>query len=300
MEKKKIIMGIVIVGVIFILGISIYFSYQNSIDKTKYITDHDYLYDIAIEYFRNQNDDSYQTEEDYQQLIAYQGFGVSEDDDYKYVYMHILEESFYVKNNKLYEGSGSSIPYKFIFKDDQVINYEMPKDGDENAHSMKQIFPKKVYDKIVKYDIGLLVLKVEQQKNEHYSYLKSTEVNYASSYKFSSFELITNNKEEVKEYYKSSEQTIYLVGADELYIEDFTNSLEEQTFKNYISSTSKTIDNAVKKLTDELDQEDIFKDGRSIRYRNNEISVIKCNTIAGNKDIYIGADDLEYRDNFCK
>ena len=102
MKKKKIIIGSIILGVIFILGISIYFSYQNSIDKTKYITDHDYLYDIAIEYLRNQNDDSYQTEEDYQQLIAYHGFGVSTDDDYQYAYICINETSYYVKDGNLY------------------------------------------------------------------------------------------------------------------------------------------------------------------------------------------------------
>ena len=181
MKKKKIIIGSIILGVIFILGISIYFSYQNSIDKTKYITDHDYLYDIAIEYFRNQNDDSYQTEEDYQQLIAYHGFGVSTDDDYQYAYICINETSYYVKDGNLYSGSGSyNTPYKFTFKNDEVIKMESTGEGFTDP-TPKQLLPKTIYNSFTNFiqngDYKLLNNEIEQQMKEHYSYLKSTEVN---------------------------------------------------------------------------------------------------------------------------
>ena len=175
MEKKKIIGAIIVIVIILILGIIGYFIYDNSIDKTKYLTDHDYLYDIAIKYFRSQNDDSNQVEEDYQQIIAYHGFGVSTDDDYQYAYICINETSYYVKDGKLYSGSGSyNTPYKFTFKNDEVIKMESPGEGFTNPTS-EQLLPKTIYNSFTNFiqngDYKLLNREIEQQMKEHYNYL---------------------------------------------------------------------------------------------------------------------------------
>lgn len=49
-----------------------------------------------------------------------------------------------------------------------------------------------------------------------------------------------------------------------------------------------------------LHKEDSYYDGGSQMYRGREISILKCNTLAGNKDVYIGNYDMKYEDNFCK
>lgn len=45
---------------------------------------------------------------------------------------------------------------------------------------------------------------------------------------------------------------------------------------------------------------EIYKDGGSILYKNKDFSLLKCNTIDGNKDIYIGDNSLKYEENYCK
>lgn len=298
-NKKKIFL--VIVGVIALLVVNC-FIYNLFSDKTNFITDYDYLYDVAIDYLKNNNeDDYYKNNEDYQLLISYDGFGISEDKDYKYAYMWILEESYYVKNGKLYSGSGSSMAYKFTFKDNKVLKYEIPEDGSYYSSSITKIFPKKVAKKILNYNYDL---KAEQTKKikEHYSYLKTTEINYESSYKYNEFSLDLKNEcnSEVKEYYKANKRTIYLVCANEFYIKDLMSNDNKITFNNYISSTRQTFDDSIKKLTDELDERDSYDDGGTTIYKNNDITVIKCNTLDGNKDIYIGDNNLTYRETYCK
>lgn len=299
MRKKKKI-GLIIV-VIVLLTVS-YFIYETISKKTYFITDHEYLYDTAIEFLKKNTNDSYQDKEGYQRIISYKGFGISEDDTYKYAYMWILDESYYVKNEKLYSGSGSSIAYKFTFKDNKVSKYEMPKDGSYYQSSMKKLFPKTVYYEISKFNSNLLSKENEQKIKKHYSYLKSTKVNYESSYKYNEFTLKENDncQDEVKEYYKKQNQTIYLVCADDFYIKDLINNGEELTLKEYLETSSQTLDNSIKKVTDELDKAEIYKDGGTTVYKNNDISLIQCNTIEGNRDIYIGNSTLKYQGNYCR
>ena len=61
-----------------------------------------------------------------------------------------------------------------------------------------------------------------------------------------------------------------------------------------------SIDEAVKPIIDELEQVDMYKDGGSIMYKNNDIAILKCNTVSGNKDIYIGKSNLRYESDYCK
>lgn len=45
---------------------------------------------------------------------------------------------------------------------------------------------------------------------------------------------------------------------------------------------------------------DLYKDGGSKLYRNQEISILMCQTIDGNKDIYIGNKKMKYEKDFCQ
>lgn len=300
-RSRKIIL--IISGIIVLLLSSYFIYYLFSCNKTNYITDYDYLYDVAIKYLKSESDDLYKDKEDPQQIISYKGFGISEDNNYKYAYMWILEESYYVQNEKLYSGSGSSIPYKFIFKDNKVVKYEIPKDGSYYQPSMKKIFPKDVYDKISKYNINILSDENKKKIDDHYSYLKSTKIYYESSYKYNDFSLVTKNNcsNEPKEYYKEKNHNIYLVCADEFYIKDLTINDEKITFKEYVGNTFQTFDSSIKKLTDELDKVKEYDDGGTTIYKNNDITVVKCNTIDGNKDIFIGDYSMRFDNELmCK
>lgn len=65
-----------------------------------------------------------------------------------YVYAWILQESYYLENDRVVKDTSSSIPYKFeLVKDnDQFIinDYDIPRDGDYYAKDMKHIFPNSV------------------------------------------------------------------------------------------------------------------------------------------------------------
>lgn len=61
-------------------------------------------------------------------------------------------------------------------------------------------------------------------------------------------------------------------------------------------------------LINELKEESVYKDGGSKLYREEKpyniskegISILKCNTLDGNKDIYIGPINMRYESDFCK
>ena len=107
---------------------------------------------------------------------------------------------------------------------------------------------------------------------------------------------ITKTKEcdnQVIEYYQYEEQKVYLVCLDEI-------TIDGATLKDYFSKTYQTFNDSINSLINNMELIDIYKDGGTRLYKNDTISIIKCNTIDGNKDIYIGDINLEYQENYCK
>lgn len=173
--KKKIILT-----TILIIALMVIVSSLLTLTKTVYIfnfseTNNIHFYEKAVNYIRENNDDyHYQNEEDYCLFTSYHGFGSYSDVNYTYVFLWITEECYYTKNGELYSGSGSNMPYKFTFKNNEVVRCEIPKDGDEYAFSIKKWFPKymrHLYPVFLNYD-NQLSEDIEKQVNEHYSYLK--------------------------------------------------------------------------------------------------------------------------------
>lgn len=171
--KKEIKIALIILGIVlFFVGIigGIVVRFNNEKNGENYITDYEYLYDVAVEYLKNQ--DSKENTSDHQKdnyhfFVAYDGFGITEKDDTKYAYMWILGESYYLDKNEVKEASGYSIFHKFTFKDNKVINVEIPKDGSEYVKSVKEMCPdKKMERKILNYD---LKLSVKDQVDTYYS-----------------------------------------------------------------------------------------------------------------------------------
>ena len=102
-----------------------------------------------------------------------------------------------------------------------------------------------------------------------------------------------------KLYYQYDNQKIYTYCLNnvELIIDNKPIELKEYLKNN-------TIDSLIKKLEIVSSTFDggtnTYNDGGTKRITNNGITLIKCNTIEGNKDIYIGNKDMRYKSNFCK
>lgn len=173
-EKSKII--VIIVSSIFCLVVMLTLNviYNSFFKPINYITDSDYLYDIAIEHFKERYSDSYKSEENWQVFCTYKGFGISDDGKYKYAYMCIKGESYYVKDNKLCSGSAGVKTYRFTFKDDEILKYEGMKDGAESKISIRELFPKDLKKEILEFDTTVLDREQQEKVEDYYSYLDSS------------------------------------------------------------------------------------------------------------------------------
>ena len=181
MNKKKticIICIIILLIIILLLGIKIYFINKSNEIYGDWIDDSDFLYDKAIDYLKKESNEDIQAQEkdDYQIFYNYHGFGIKEKNNKKYVYMFILKESLYEKHDKLRSDGRSSMLYKFTFENNEVVSYEVPKDGQDYTYSVKEMFPDDIEDEALKFGEGKL--KYNQEIDEHYSYLESTAVFY--------------------------------------------------------------------------------------------------------------------------
>ena len=64
------------------------------------------------------------------------------------IYAWVLDEKYYLENNKIKQDSSSSIPYKFVVKSVDgkfsVTDSRIPRDGSDYSVDMKNIFPRSV------------------------------------------------------------------------------------------------------------------------------------------------------------
>lgn len=173
-KKMKIITIVILVIVSILIGIKFYLIQKSNKEYGDWIYNSDYLYDKAINYLKveKENLPKDKEKEDYQTFYSYHGFGIKEKDNKKYAYMYILEESYYVKHNKLRTDSKKAMLYKFTFENDEVDNYMIPKEGEEHKISVKEIFPDDIENEALNY--GTEKLKYNNSIEEHYSYLDST------------------------------------------------------------------------------------------------------------------------------
>lgn len=93
--------------------------------------------------------------------------------------MWILYEEYYVQDNKLIMRSGASIPYKFTFEDDNVINCETADDGSRFEPSIREMFPDDIEN--LPLEDSSSHLSVTPQIESYYSYLPSIEIHYAAN-----------------------------------------------------------------------------------------------------------------------
>ena len=61
------------------------------------------------------------------------------------------------------------MPYKFILKNDEIVNFETPLDGEDNKKSMEKIFPADLRKNLISSLVDSNIIRSEVE--EYYSYL---------------------------------------------------------------------------------------------------------------------------------
>lgn len=170
---------------------------------------------------------------------------------------------FYINNNDKAGNLGSH----YVDEENKVVVVELI----NNSKEEQEKFRKEVIDsEYIKFVQG------SQQDNQQIKITKTKDCN-----------------NQVIEYYQYEEQKVYLVCLDEI-------TIDGATFKDYFSKTYQTFNDSINSLINDMELVDTYKDGGTKLYKNDSIALIKCNTIDGNKDVYIGDTNLEYQESFCK
>lgn len=185
MKKETKIALIILAIAIFILGIiGVIVVGLNNNSKEIEVKGKEELYDKVEEYLISKEQPHYFVEEknakpnynvsDFQVFTDIARLGIKEKDDETYVYIWALVESYYVQDGKLISNGGYSIPHKFIIKDNEIIDYKIPRDGSEYSKSIKEIFPLDIRNKL--NDDLVDGNKIDNQVKEHYSYLQDDKI----------------------------------------------------------------------------------------------------------------------------
>ena len=111
---------------------------------------------------------------------------------------------------------------------------------------------------------------------------------------------VKEDKISFNKYLTKENRTIYLENnIKELYIFDHQR---RWTFKHYVTNANQSLERSLKSVTDLLEKEANLKDGGTAIYKDKDknMTIIACNTLNDNKDVYIGDYQLSFKDNICK
>lgn len=97
-----------------------------------------------------------------------------------------------------------------------------------------------------------------------------------------------------KLYYTEENRKIYTYCLDSIKIKDYNNLFE---LKDYLETNTNAINDIIKKFTD--NNTNSYDDGGTILYNGDDFKLLKCHTLSGNNDIYIGDKNMGYLNNFC-
>ena len=80
-------------------------------------------------------------------------------------------------------------------------------------------------------------------------------------------------------------------------LNDMTITLndKQENLKTFIEEN----DDAIDRIIDTLKLEGTFSDGGTKVFKGDKITLVKCNKLDGNRDIYIGDQNMEFKENFC-
>lgn len=129
-------------------------------------------------------------------------------------------------------------------------------------------------------------------------YIKMEKENEAADIKLNVIELQNCNLK-LNEYYKNNDRVIYTTCLDEVYVIR-KNSDAVMTLKYYLEKAYQTVNDSINKLVSDMEVISMLKDGGTKIYKKDNYTIILCNTIDGNKDVYIGNKDFKYEQGYCK
>ena len=102
-----------------------------------------------------------------------------------------------------------------------------------------------------------------------------------------------NCRDDFKLYSQYDNSNVYFVCIGEIEIIYHPNISRVDTIKYNPKSN-------IDFIIGQMNAIELYRDGGSIMYERDNLRVLKCNTIDGNKDVYFGTKELEYKNNFCK
>ena len=173
---KRIILAIIVL----FIGLTTAFIVGNKINL---VNDSDNLYDEVIDYLREKElrDNPESKEKDFNVFYSYHGFGIEKKNEYKYVYMWVCDQSYYIEKEENGSGlaisSGSSVALKAIFKNNKIQKIIYPEDGNEYVKSIKKMFPRVIRNQVLNFEskdknnINKMFNEIENKKNAYYNYL---------------------------------------------------------------------------------------------------------------------------------
>lgn len=147
-------------------------------------------------------------------------------------------------------------------------------------------------DSIDGYERGLIVKILGNEIYNNVSYVPE-------EFDFEIKKIDIYNSIKYNKYYEYSGRVIYF----KPYIEEFyIYNNNKITLSDYVSKTFQTLDDSIKKITGQMDSDATYRDGGTKLYKSKirDISIVVCNKITGNKDIYVGDYSMNYESDMCE
>lgn len=119
--------------------------------------------------------------DDFKVFVDIAKMGIKKENEETFAYVWALIKTYYVENGEL-QSSGSSMPYKFRIKDNEIIEYQIPEDGERYISSINEIFPKDIREKIDISSNEVNEEKIENKAQEYYQYLNNNASNDKPDY----------------------------------------------------------------------------------------------------------------------
>ena len=187
-KLKQYKLSILVFTMVMVLGIASMFVLK----PTSFASTNEHekeLYKIVKEYLIKQEQQNHEsiekkretTDDDFQTFIDMKELGIKKEKDETHVYVWAIIQSYYVQEELT--STGSSMPYKFIIRNNEIVDYEIPKDGAQYQKTLETIFPEDIREKMQNIQTSSDSQMLEKQAQKYYQYLdnESSDINVKSA-----------------------------------------------------------------------------------------------------------------------
>ena len=148
------------------------------------------------------------------------------------------------------------------------------------------------FDSVNGYERGLIIEIFGKEIYNNIEYKPS-------KFKFEIKKTDIYNSIKYNKYYEYNGRVIYF----KPYIEEFyIYNDTKMALSDYISKSFQTLDDSISRITQQMDLEATFRDGGTKLYKSKfrDVSIVVCNRIEGNKDIYVGDYSMNFESGMCE